>query len=122
MHCTGDMIELAQKLYDEGRASVHLFALEHRYYGESYPDECFGGSNAVLNENLVYLSSKQALADLAHFVHIMDEELLLLQRSGKSQPVIMKARELSDRIGNSSDKKWVTFGEFLSIFRKNVRV
>ena len=37
VHCTGDMLELARRLYEDQGASVHLFALEHRYYGHSYP-------------------------------------------------------------------------------------
>uniref|UniRef100_A0AAV1UPU2 Serine protease n=1 Tax=Peronospora matthiolae TaxID=2874970 RepID=A0AAV1UPU2_9STRA len=38
-----------------------LIALEHRFYGKSYPTE------DMSLPNLVYLSSEQALADLAHF-------------------------------------------------------
>jgi Serine carboxypeptidase S28 len=37
VHCSGDMLELANQLNQEEGASVHLFALEHRYYGQSYP-------------------------------------------------------------------------------------
>ena len=67
VHCTGDMIETARRLYEKGDFSIHLYALEHRYYGKSYPK--FGPDNSpVTNENLVYLSSRQAQADLAHFV------------------------------------------------------
>mmetsp|Transcript_4259 Transcript_4259/g.7092 ORF Transcript_4259/g.7092 Transcript_4259/m.7092 type:complete len:476 (+) Transcript_4259:77-1504(+) len=75
VHCTGDMLELAKRL--DGKASVHLFSLEHRYYGESYPtflDDQHGNSvPALATQNMKYLSSKQALADLANFV---DKQLL----------------------------------------------
>lgn len=66
IHCTGDMLEFAKESAQE--YSIHLYALEHRYYGESYPD--FGGfwNSPVSNHNLVYLSSRQAIADLARFV------------------------------------------------------
>lgn len=37
VHCSGDMLELASRLYTEQGASVFLFGLEHRYYGKSYP-------------------------------------------------------------------------------------
>eukprot|EP00934_Nitzschia_sp_Nitz4_P001565 Nitzschia sp. Nitz4//scaffold362_size15054//11541//13181//NITZ4_008902-RA/size15054-processed-gene-0.14-mRNA-1//-1//CDS//3329549250//1565//frame0 len=72
-HCTGDMIELAKKLYTDYPISVHMFALEHRYYGESYPD--FGPDvSPVTTDNLKYLSSRQALEDLAHFVQTKQQE------------------------------------------------
>jgi len=73
VHCSGDMLETAKILYNERHANVHLFALEHRYYGKSYPS--FGdGISPVVNENLVYLSSRQALADLAHFVEYVRDD------------------------------------------------
>ncbi|CAH1107855.1 unnamed protein product [Psylliodes chrysocephalus] len=58
-----------------------LFYLEHRYYGKSNPTE------NLSNENLVYLTSQQALADLAFFIEAMN-----------------KQHELS------SDVKWIVFG------------
>ncbi len=76
VHCTGDMIELASKLFKEKHANVHLFALEHRYYGNSYP-AFFDGSSAVSNDNLVYLSSRQALMDVANFVQIVKDQYAL---------------------------------------------
>lgn len=79
VHCTGDMIELAKRLHQDQGADVYLFALEHRYYGESYPDffNRKGGSQSpVLNKNLVYLSSRQALADFAHFMTTVRSSLL----------------------------------------------
>lgn len=89
VHCSGDMLELARRLYEGQQARVYLFALEHRYYGKSYPDfkDKHGNTTSpVTNENLIYLSSRQALADLAHFVTIMND-VHSLQKS-----------------------KWVTFG------------
>ena len=86
VHCSGDMLALASILHSDQNADVHIFALEHRYYGESYPkfnDE----SSPVLNKNLIYLSSRQALADLATFVQQMNEKY-----------------SFDDQV------KWVTFG------------
>ena len=76
VHCSGDMLELARRLYEGQQAQVHLFALEHRYYGKSYPefkDKHGNATSPVTNENLIYLSSRQALADLAHFVKAMND-------------------------------------------------
>ena len=39
-----------------------MVSLEHRFYGESFP------TSDMSNSNLKYLTSEQALADLAHFV------------------------------------------------------
>lgn len=90
VHCSGDMLYTAQKLYSEynndennrnsgamnDKLSITLAALEHRYYGESYPkfsqennDKNIVSESPVTNENLVYLNSRQAAADLAHFIH-----------------------------------------------------
>jgi hypothetical protein len=85
VHCTGDMIELASKLFNDsisgdGSASgrirpinIHLFALEHRYYGKSYPLFPHEQSS-VSNSNLQYLSSRQALADIANFIEFINTE------------------------------------------------
>ncbi|KAM4042576.1 putative serine protease K12H4.7 isoform 2-T2 [Anomaloglossus baeobatrachus] len=54
--------------------------LEHRFYGKSHP------TKDMSVENLRYLSSQQALADLAHFQSVMSEKLGL------------------------KDRKWVVFG------------
>ncbi|XP_028925206.1 thymus-specific serine protease [Ornithorhynchus anatinus] len=54
--------------------------LEHRFYGKSHPTQDLSTSN------LHYLSSRQALADLAHFRTVMAEKLGLV------------------------DNKWVAFG------------
>lgn len=45
--------------------------LEHRFYGKSHPTE------DLSTENLRYLSSEQALADLAHFQTVMMEKMNL---------------------------------------------
>jgi thymus-specific serine protease len=71
VHCSGDMLYTAQRLFAAAAqrssdVSIVLTALEHRYYGQSYPNFT---SSPVTNENLVYLSSRQATADLAHFIH-----------------------------------------------------
>jgi len=68
VHCSGDMLETAAMLRSEGR-SVQLYALEHRYYGRSYPT--FPDGLATTNEHLIYLSSRQAIQDIAHFVSAM---------------------------------------------------
>jgi len=39
-----------------------LVSLEHRYYGESQPYESWA------TENLEYLNTRQALADIAQFI------------------------------------------------------
>mmetsp|Transcript_28176 Transcript_28176/g.68587 ORF Transcript_28176/g.68587 Transcript_28176/m.68587 type:complete len:291 (-) Transcript_28176:2615-3487(-) len=82
VHCTGDMLELAQILSKKHGVSVQVYALEHRYYGKSYPS--FSDSPVTI-QNLKYLSSRQALEDLAHFVH-----------------------HINDKQGR--DLRWVTFG------------
>ncbi|XP_065204122.1 putative serine protease K12H4.7 [Planococcus citri] len=58
-----------------------IFYLEHRFYGRSVPN------NDTSTENLVYLSSQQALADIAYFIQ-----------------GITKQHYLSD------DIKWIVFG------------
>lgn len=45
------------------------YQLEHRYYGKSHP------TSDISTENLVYLTSEQALADLAYFIEAMSEDL-----------------------------------------------
>eukprot|EP01112_Ceratiomyxa_fruticulosa_P005570 TRINITY_DN1624_c0_g4_i2.p1 TRINITY_DN1624_c0_g4~~TRINITY_DN1624_c0_g4_i2.p1 ORF type:complete len:277 (-),score=50.77 TRINITY_DN1624_c0_g4_i2:719-1549(-) len=53
---TDEVVTLAQKF------SAIIVTLEHRYYGQSVPF----ANNSL--QNLQYLSSKQALFDLAHFI------------------------------------------------------
>ena len=47
-----------------------VVSLEHRYYGKSSP------FNSLATENLKYLSSKQALSDLAAFREYYQASLL----------------------------------------------
>lgn len=96
-HCSGDMLYSAGKLFEEHGTDVHLFSLEHRYYGDSYPvfqDEDGKDQSPVLSENLVFLSSRQALADLAHFVSTTNSDPDLFPRG-------------DDGV---ADVKWATFG------------
>ncbi|XP_003742341.1 putative serine protease K12H4.7 [Galendromus occidentalis] len=58
-----------------------VFQLEHRFYGQSRP------TSDLSTENLVYLSSEQALADAAHFRNV-----------------------ITNRRNLSPDAKWVVFG------------
>ncbi|XP_058846354.1 thymus-specific serine protease isoform X2 [Acipenser ruthenus] len=59
----GTWLAYAQKL---GALCVML---EHRFYGKSHPTE------DLSTTNLVYLSSKQALADLAHFRTVLADKM-----------------------------------------------
>ena len=93
VHCSGDMLELAKRIAAQNTHTVHLYALEHRYYGKSYPkfeDQNGNKISPLTVENLRYLSSRQALEDLAHFVHTMN------QKTGTSK--------------DNSMNTWVTFG------------
>ncbi|XP_069474262.1 putative serine protease K12H4.7 isoform X3 [Ambystoma mexicanum] len=65
---SGAWLSYAQKL-----GAVCLM-LEHRFYGKSHPTEDMSTSN------LRYLSSRQALADLAHFQTVMTQKLGLGNR------------------------------------------
>ena len=104
VHCTGDMIEAARRLFQKGNFSIHLYALEHRYYGKSYPtfdndklsNSSSSSSSPVTNQHLVYLSSRQAQADLAHFVFTQSSFFLPKQHIpwitfGGSYPGMMAA-------------------------------
>ncbi|XP_025835143.1 putative serine protease F56F10.1 [Agrilus planipennis] len=51
------------------------FQLEHRYYGKSHPTEDLGTSN------LLYLTSQQALADLANFITSMNDHYNLTSKN-----------------------------------------
>jgi serine protease 16 len=73
-HCSGDMLELAQRLSHHFRVSVNVYALEHRYYGKSYPT-FENNENPTTTKNLKYLSSRQALEDLARFISTMKQVL-----------------------------------------------
>jgi hypothetical protein len=63
------------------RFKALAFQLEHRYYGFSWP------TNNMTLENLQYLSSRQALADMADFIQAMNKQYDL-----------------------NSDNKWIVFG------------
>ncbi|KAM6932881.1 thymus-specific serine protease [Xenentodon cancila] len=70
----GTWLKYAEKL------SALCFMLEHRFYGKSHP------TTDLSTDNLRFLSSRQALADLAHFRTVMGESRGL------------------------DNKKWVAFG------------
>jgi len=78
VHCSGDMLELAKRIAQTKTHDVVLYALEHRYYGKSYPafqDAKTGNQTSPLTvENLRFHSSRQALEDLAHFLHTMNRD------------------------------------------------
>lgn len=57
----GLMKEWAEKLHAQGKGPA-MFVLEHRYYGVSHPTPDFSTAN------LKYLTTPNALEDLAHFV------------------------------------------------------
>ncbi|XP_034557451.1 thymus-specific serine protease [Notolabrus celidotus] len=71
---TGSWLTYAKKL------GALCLMLEHRFYGKSHP------TDDLSTDNLRYLSSRQALADLAHFRTVMAENRGL------------------------ADSKWVAFG------------
>lgn len=67
----GAWIQYAEKFH------ALCFQLEHRFYGKSRPTE------DLSTENLLYLSSEQALADLASFITAMNEKYQLEARNTK---------------------------------------
>ena len=71
---SGSWIEYAKK------HNAICFQLEHRFYGESHPTE------DMSVKNLAYLTSTQALADLANFITEMN------------------------LAHNLTDAKWISFG------------
>lgn len=85
VHCTGDMIALAKILHLEKKASVYLFAIEHRYYGKSTPSVSNPPVVDVIpsvtanpfqrSQYYEYLSSRQALADIASFIEYKNRVL-----------------------------------------------
>ena len=78
VHCTGDMIDAAERLHREEGRDVHLFALEHRYYGMSVPpsqnDDRVGylrgeeEGEDTFEVDYAHLSSRQAVRDIVRFV------------------------------------------------------
>lgn len=93
VHCSGDMLELAHTLSTSHQIRVYVYALEHRYYGSSYPTFP-NGESPVTNQNLKYLSSRQALEDLAHFVQTISESIL----------------HSSNSTSTGQKLQWITFG------------
>jgi pimeloyl-ACP methyl ester carboxylesterase len=95
------MIALAEKLFNEHNWDIHLFALEHRYYGESVPsivkldqDENDSDSEDASDyekySDFTYLSSRQAVHDIAQFV---------------------KSPEAAMHLGESPENvRWIAFG------------
>jgi len=100
-HCTGDMIALAERLFHKG-VDVHLFAIEHRFYGESFPQNNNGyylrGSDdedeSDLDVDFSHLSSRQAVKDVISFVQSPDAA----QKTSSSSNA------------SSSEVRWITFG------------
>ncbi len=105
VHCTGDMIELALKLYLEQDWDVHLYALEHRYYGKSFPKinksqngEAYLRANEQESDNdneFRHLSSRQAVRDIVEFVKSSEASQHL--KTGKIN-------------NNDINVRWITFG------------
>jgi len=102
-HCTGDMIALAERLFHRG-VNVHLFAIEHRFYGESFPQNNNNGYHLRGSENedgsdfhdvdFSHLSSRQAVKDVINFVQSSDAA----QKTSSSSNA------------SSSEVRWITFG------------
>ena len=124
--CSGDMIELAKRISKEtrGQRSVHLYALEHRYYGKSYPT-FENGTSPLTIENLRFLSSRQALEDLAHFVHTINQEItntdprttdIETETETKTNTMIQTRIDTTTTSRNSGTMnpmdtpQWITFG------------
>jgi hypothetical protein len=107
-HCSGDMLQVASMLFEVYHWNVHVYALEHRYYGKSYPSFDEGittPSSPVTTQNLKYLSSRQALEDLAHFVRTMAKQQK--QRQSHQESHSNGSSSSSSRYPNHA---WITFG------------
>jgi len=100
VHCTGDMVELARLLHEDHGWDVRMYALEHRYYGESVPSKKpsnekregglrspkdgdksssdksspDGGGDKKGDVDYAYLSSRQAVLDIVNFVTSTDPD------------------------------------------------
>lgn len=100
IHCSGDMIETARRLHEEDGWDVHLFALEHRYYGDSFPEEEEEGGSSFPNyKDLTYLSSRQAVRDVIAFVTSMSNPTT-------TPPEV----SLLSKVHTENNVKWITFG------------
>jgi serine protease 16 len=76
-----------------------MISLEHRYYGESWPVP------DMTDENLVYLTSEQALSDIARFVtyvNSVDPAAAPDGDANSSPPLVLPA--------STAASKWVAFG------------
>ena len=121
VHCSGDMLELAKRISKTEKKNVHLYALEHRYYGLSYPkfEDQYGNETSPLTiQNLRFLSSRQALEDLAHFVSTINQEtttetMMMMMQQQMSTPNdtdTITTTTSSDRGGSNPMNTWVSFG------------
>jgi serine protease 16 len=108
VHCTGDMLELAHTLSQSYGISVRVYALEHRYYGKSYPVFDDEEVSPVTTQHLKYLSSRQALEDLAHFVQSMNVEVDTEMDGTMDSDDTSTGSSSSSR--STSTSQWVTFG------------
>lgn len=76
-----------------------MISLEHRFYGESYP------TSDMSVDNLSYLTSEQALADLARFI----EYISSLSDSSSKKELSKSSPSLSLK-ASVANSKWVSFG------------
>lgn len=116
VHCTGDMIGLADRLFNENW-DVHLYAIEHRYYGASVPiiksdaqpftEHLRRGDDGSADDNhdenqfdYTYLSSRQAVKDIVEFV--------------KSNEALTHSEQQMDvedaAASNTNNNTWILFG------------
>ena len=106
-HCSGDMLVLADTLSSAYGWNIHVYALEHRYYGRSYPKFRNDDHSPVTTHNLKYLSSRQALEDLAHFIPTMTKQQLHRQQGPHPSSLRHNKRSNDGKDGSSI---WITFG------------
>lgn len=86
---------LTNRMYVYELAKKHnalLVNVEHRFYGQSYPTE------DMSTHNLQYLSSQQALADLARIISFIKQDL----NTGRSVS-LLSTRFLISRRDQQSD-------------------
>lgn len=77
-HC-GLAVSHAKELYEKNNDGALIVALEHRFYGASQP------TGDLKLESLRYLSSEQALHDLARFVECVVDEFELPNTQDKNR-------------------------------------
>ncbi|KAL0747406.1 hypothetical protein Bca101_029408 [Brassica carinata] len=109
--CSGiakDYMSVLAKKFEAG-----VVSLEHRYYGKSYP------FNSLATENLRYLSSKQALFDLAAFRQHYQaslgfksfmESYIIMVREFFILWILLMQEALNVKLNRSSDNPWFFFG------------